>query len=66
MIKNNANNDNRNFKKILKLLYEIEVIKILPNTAPANPAIAKIKIKKTYSFKEKLKKYINKIIFIEC
>jgi hypothetical protein len=38
----------------------------LAKTAPANPAIAKINIKKRYSPIENPKKYINKMIFIEC
>ena len=38
----------------------------LANTAPANPAIAKIIIKNKYSPIENPKKYINKMIFMEC
>ena len=38
----------------------------LAKNAPANPATAKINIKKMYSSNENPKKYINKMIFIEC
>ena len=56
MIRIKARNDKSNFKIILKLSNEIEDINALPKSAPAKPAMAKIKIKKRYSLIEKLKK----------
>jgi hypothetical protein len=38
----------------------------LAKTAPANPATAKINIKKRYSSIENPKKYMNKRILMEC
>ena len=66
MIRIKARNDKSNFKIILKASNAIEEINALPKTSPAYPAIAKIKIKKRYSFNEKLKKYINRKILIVC
>jgi len=38
----------------------------LAKNAPANPAIAKINMKKMYSSNKNPKKYINKRTLIEC
>ena len=51
-----AKNDNNNLIEILNFSYDIKDINLLPRQAPANPKIAKMKIKKIYSFMEKLKK----------